>query len=458
MMASHRVVFLSLVAVACGCVSVDRDAQQAVAGLKNGSVEPAISWSSELADDSVYSRNLGLVESGRTMLLAGRYADALRRFSDAVNSAVDRSEASPKLKVGDMMNTAMASTVTDDRTREYYLAPYEVNFALEYGILSRLLTGDREGALVDARLSVYVQDTLAETLGADLQKEPEGATDAARNIIADQEKAMESLVASTRNSWENPVLWWLSGVLFEADGDTDMAWQSYRKAAAIKPDCAVFSSDAARAEKGRLPVSGKAKLIVLYERDFIPQRESLKVPVPIYTGMAIDIPKYGEVADIPRQITVSCSKRESRSSVAVDVRSLAARDLKEQLPGVVVRNITRAAVQAGAQTAVNAAGNTYAKIGVFAFNAVVSAVRRADTRSWITLPAAQYLWSDGSLDPGVHEVSVNVDGRVLPAKVVLAPGETRILWIADSGTVVRGASMSADRASVLDLNGKEITL
>ena len=224
----------------CGCVSVDRDAQRAVLGLKSGMDETAVTWSAELADESSYSKNLGKVEAGRTMLLTGKYAEARRRFSDAVDSAVDRTEAAPKLKAGDMLNTAMAATVTDDRTREYYLAAYEINLALQYGIFSRLLTGDREGALVDARLSVYVQDTLSETLGADLQKETEGSSESSKSIVEEQGKSLEALIAATRNSWENPLLWWLTGVLFEADGDADNAWQSYRKAAAIKPDCHVI--------------------------------------------------------------------------------------------------------------------------------------------------------------------------------------------------------------------------
>ena len=78
------------------------------------------------------------------------------------------------MKLSDWGNTALSSTVTDDRTRQYYLPPYEINLALEYGIIAQLFAGRRDDALIDARLSIYVQDTLAETCGADLAKEPEG--------------------------------------------------------------------------------------------------------------------------------------------------------------------------------------------------------------------------------------------------------------------------------------------
>ena len=192
---------LAFAAFSAGCVSVDADAREAVLALSAGDDAKALEWSAELADDSYYSRNLGVAEAGRVNMLAGRYAEAERRFRAAVDSAVDRSENSPKLKLGDMGNEAMAATVTDDRTRQYYLPPYEINMAVEYAILAQALNGKHEDALVDARLAVYVQDTLASTYGADVAKEPEGSNAATRQMIADQNKALENMIAASRNSW-----------------------------------------------------------------------------------------------------------------------------------------------------------------------------------------------------------------------------------------------------------------
>ncbi|MBR1921118.1 MAG: hypothetical protein IJ829_03810, partial [Kiritimatiellae bacterium] len=131
----------------------------------------------------------------------------------------------------------------------------------------------------------------------------------------------------------------------------------------------------------------------------------------------------------------------------------------EQLPGIVARNVTRAAVQAGAQAAVNASGNDYARLAVFLFNMVVSAVRSADTRSWRTLPAAQQVWCNAEMEPGVYDVGLTVNGRLVSARVPLADGETRLLWVADTGLTVRGASaaLSGHGAGTVDLQGMELT-
>lgn len=444
--------------VVCGCVSVDRDAERAVNALRTGNNALAEEWSVDLAEDSFYSRNLGLVEAGRVAMLSGKFGEGSRRFREAMDSAVDRTEAEPKIKAGDLANTAMASTITDDRTREYYLPPYEINMAIEYGILSQIFEGRREDALVDARLAVYVQDSLAGLYGANEGAEPEGMSDQARSIIEEQNAALETMIASTRNSWENPLLWWLTGVLFEADGDAGMALQSYRKAAAVMPGCPLFAKDAAREESGLTPRAGKAKLIVIYEQDFVPMREAVKIPVPVYTGFSIDIPRYSSAGNPAESVTVSGPAQGAPAFAAVDVCALAARDLKEKLPGVIVRNLTRAAVQAGAQAGVNAAGNNYVKLAVFAGNMVVSAIRLADTRSWVTLPSRQHVWCDDEMEPGLNELTIDASGNRISVKVPLASGETRIVWVARTGAVWHGASacVGGAGAPLLDLNGKEI--
>jgi len=432
-----------VLAVSAGCVSVQEEALAARRALQTGDAKTALEWCDDLAADSTYSKNLGAVEAGRVRLLTGDTAGAETWFRKAVDSAIDRKERAPKIKLGDVGNALLSSTVTDDRTREYYLPPYELNFALQYALLAQVLNGKREDALVDARLAVYVQDNLVETYGVDVQKKVEGSN-ARANAAADRMTSAENaqlaeMMAASRNSWENPVLWWLTGVLFEADGDTDMAWQSYRKAFAVRGDCAVFARDAARADANRrMPEKGRARLLVLYEEGFVPMRESLKIPVPIYTGFGIDIPMYNDkTAYRPNAVALSGVTNLVAASPALDVRALAARDLSEQLPGVILRNVTRAAVQAGAQAAVNAAGNEYAQIGVFVANAVITAMREADTRSWVTLPDGQQVWSEDAMVPGAYQIGVNVNGRTISVPVMLNADETVFVWIADLGRTFR---------------------
>ena len=415
-------------ALATGCVSVDRDAARAVDALRRGDSAPALAWSGELARDSLYSKTLGTVELARVNMLAGNDAAAADAYRAAVDTAVDRRESAPVIRLGDVGNTVLASTVTDDRTRQYQLAPYELNLALEHGIVTQAAAGRREDALVDCRLAVYVQDNLAETYGADAVKAQTSTNSLAQSLYDSNAAALNELIAATRNSWENPVLWWLTGVLFEADGEFDSAQQSYRKAAAIRPDCPVFAADAARA--ARTPAAGRAKLAVIVGDGFVSRRQSLKVPIPIYTGMSFDMPMYRDAAYVPRQVALTVGGRAAGvAAPALNIQSLASRDLKEHMPGVIARNLTRAAVQAGAQAAVNAAGNDYAKLAVFVGNAVVSALRAADLRSWVTLPQGEQVYVAHDLAPGVYDVRATAGPFFTAQTVVLKSGETKVIYL-----------------------------
>lgn len=422
---------IAVAAIASGCVSVDTDAEGAIAALRAGNGPAALRWSEEMAAKSHYSTNLGFVEAGRVNMLLNRHEAADGWFRKAVDSAVDRKESSPKIKLGDVGNAFLASTVTDDRTREYYLAPYELNLALEYAIIEQEMRGKRDDALADSRLAEYVMDSLAATYGNDVANDVSASKPGVSGVYDAQIAQMDEALAQSRNSWENPLLWYLTGVLHEADGDIESALASYRRAAVLKPDNPVFAEDAASAAAGRLtPSKDKAKLVIVFGEGFVSRRRSLKVPVPIYTGMAIDIPVYKDKAYSPKGITVSVDGAvPSGAYPAVNVQSLAYRDLKEHLPGIIARNISRAAVQVGAQVAVNASGNDYAQIAMFLGNAVVSAIRSADMRSWRTLPMGEQVWRSGLLQPGERRIDATIGTEAVSTVVNLKPGETKIIYI-----------------------------
>ena len=433
-----------------GCLSYDQGAANAVAAIGRGDAAAALKWSEDLADSSRSSR-LGVVETGRISMLAGSNTLAEACFRKAIDAAIDHQEKDPVIKLGDAAGTAMAATVTDDWSIEYYLSPYEINLALEYGILAQLFNGRREDALVDARLAVYVQDKLGDEYGADLTNREQGTgnreqgtgnreqdsktkeKDEVDRIVGEQGQALNEMIAATRNSWENPVLWWLTGVLLEADGDWEGAAQSYRRAGTTGAGNPFFEADLKRADTGlRTPTAGKSKLVVIFEDGFVPRRAALKIPLRLYATMSIDIPTYQNVgAYAPRTVLFAGSKGATPAALGLNVRSLAGRTLSEAMPGIITRNVTRAAVNVGIQAAGRASGNNYVKLGAEIANLIMVCAREADTRTWVTLPEAQYVWCDGDMVPGDYQFGVTVDGVSSTVPVSLAAGETKLMWISN---------------------------
>ena len=435
-----------------GCLSYDRDAANAVTAIGRGDAAPALKWSADLADSSRSSR-LGVVETGRICMLAGSNTLAEACFRKAIDAAIDHKEKDPVIKLGDAAGTAMAATVTDDWSIEYYLSPYEINLALEYGILAQLFNGRREDALVDSRLAIYVQDKLGDEYGADLKKRQDtgGKGDAEKTrgeverISGEQNEALNAMIAATRNSWENPVLWWLTGVLLEADGDWEGAAQSYRRAGTTGAGNPFFEADLKRADTGlRTPTAAKSKLVVIFEDGFVPRRAALKIPLRLYATMSIDIPTYQNVgAYAPRAVSFAGAKGATPAALGLNVRSLAGRTLSEAMPGIITRNVTRAAVNVGISIGGRAAAAANRDWGPAVWlcaeiiNLCMVCAREADTRTWVTIPEAQYVWCDSDMAPGDYQFGVTVDGATSTIPVSLAAGETKLLWISDCGGGLR---------------------
>jgi hypothetical protein len=84
---------------------------------------------------------------------------------------------------------------------------------------------------------------------------------------------------------------------------------------------------------------------------------------------------------------------------------------------------------------------------VLAFTAISTAINKADTRAWYTLPQVAQLYR-GGIAPGEHMIELRnqSNGYVTRFPLKVAPGETRIVWVADIGGNARVAPAS--------LNGK----
>ena len=137
---------------------------------------------------------------------------------------------------------------------------------------------------------------------------------------------------------------------------------------------------------------------------------------------------------------------------AVNVQALAYRDLKDRIPGIATRNVTRAAVKIAAQQVANNVntrsdvGNVALMAGVFAVNAISTAITEADTRAWQTIPEHVHL-ARFNLPAGAESVVVRnaLTGRACEVKIPAAGRGTRLVWISD----VKGYAT----AGVLPLGG-----
>lgn len=452
-----------------GCVSTNVKIDQALSSLRSGDDPKALAWSEKLKS-SYYSKNLGYLETGRVRMLSGDFLGSSTNFAAVIDQIIDKSETGPVIKIGSVGANVMAGTVTDDRTRAYDVPPYEFIQSLHYQMLNDLFLGDLEAAGVEARRAVFAQDAIAEKYGKEVQAaqaSASGTNNAALGKVDAQMQSMAPVIEMTRSSFENGLAWYLCGVLFEQQNDLSNASLSYRKAWELVPGNPYVQKDFLRllrtqdqemykglvAQAGLDPktlVRSRTEVILIVEESFVSQRQSMKIPLPIpgiNTLTSVDFPVYQDSAYQPMALEVREKENAcGLSAMALSVQSLAYRDLKEKIPGIVIRNVTRVTTRLVAQQVANQAGGA-AQYSVMAFNAISAAINKADTRAWYTLPMVTHLFRSG-VTPGEHlfELRNPATGYVMRFPVKVAEDETRIIWVADIGGNARVATAS--------LNGK----
>jgi hypothetical protein len=451
-----------------GCATHSAGSGTALTKLKAGDTASALKWSEKLKT-SMFSKDLGYLESGRIKMISGDFSGSRTDFATAIDKVLEETENGPAIRVGSVGSTVAASTVADDTIRQYQLSPYEIIQLLHYQTLNYLFSGDPQGASVEMRRTVFAQDAIAEKYSKEVE-DNQTTTDAtkakAMEAVSAKMEAMGPALERTRSSHENGLAWYFCGLIFEKQGDSANASLCYRKAWELSPQNPCIVKDFLRllqtqdrqafldlVLQNNMDVKslarGSTEIVVLYEDALISQRQTIKIPLPIpdfrgaITLVAVDFPFYNDSAYTPVSFAITENGTEiGVTEPAVYLQSLAYRDLKEKIPGVVVRNVTRAVTKVALQQAANQ-GNDYVKYGMMAVNAASSIASTSDTRAWYSIPMATQLYR-GSITAGTHTLECRspVSGASLTIPVTIIEGETRLVWIADTGGMAAAATAS----------------
>ena len=391
---------LALLAVLlCGCRTSYQEAVAARQDVMFGTGDFARERASKMAGSTV-NRKLGSLELGRLKMLQGDFSGSSAVLGPQMEELFDETNEGPVLKKGQIAGNILAGTVGDDRAIPYELPAFELLFGLQYQALNALALGEPDNARVYLRRATAVQEQLKEENGKpDDAARPEAASDSkdsaanAQNAstAADQITAKLSPVAdAVRASYENALAWYLMGLFFSKENDQGNADIAYREAGRINPAILPFTKPQAGAGQD---------VVVIYEEDLVDMQEPIKIPLPFGgTVWSVDFPVYGAPPHAPAQIAVEAGGAVAASCVpVVNVQALAYRNLKDRIPGVATRNVTRAAVKIAAQQVANHVdtGNAYANVAimasVFAFNTFSTVISEADTRAWQTIPEHVHL-------------------------------------------------------------------
>ena len=443
-------ILIGLAISSTGCRTSYQQAMAARQDAMFGTGDIAMQRAQDMADSTV-NRKLGSFELARLKMLRGDFAGSSAILAPQLDEMFDETNEGPILKKGQIAGNILAGTLADDRAIPYELPAFELLLGLQYQAINSLCLGESDNARVYLRRATAVQEQLKEEheKPADATSDGTGKEEETKNAetaVAQIDAKLAPVADMVRASYENALAWYLMGIFFSKENDPSNAAIAYREAGRISPAIQPFTQ----------PAAGTGRdVIVVYEEDLVDALEPIKIPLPFGgTIWSVDFPVFNAPAHVPAQIAVEAGGALQATCVpVVNVQALAYRNLKDRLPGVVTRNVTRAAVKIAAQQVANhvrtgsGAGDLALRLGVMAFNAASTAISEADTRAWQTVPEhvhlARFRLPAGSTSMVLRNA---MNGRACEVTLPAGDAGTQIVWFTD----VRGFAT----VNIMSLGGK----
>ncbi|MFM5140298.1 COG3014 family protein [Aeromonas rivipollensis] len=395
---------------------------------------------------------LDQLERGRIAWLAGQDAISKQGFA-AADSRLAWEDNQARYRLSQGLAQA-GSLLTNDQTMAYRTPDYERTMLHHYLALNYLQRGDAEGALVEVRRANQVQERALKARADEVRKAKEKSEESEaegemRQLMSRGAPELDRLIGQVKNGFQNAYTFYFSGVLYEAAGDLNDAWVDYQRGYQIAPDNQSLqdallrlarlrgSSDELKETEKKVgrkappPAKDQGQLVVLFEDGLIPARREIFLPLPISTSsgdfrtFTVAVPYYDNRASDTGPLTVSVGKQAGRTSSLVRLESLAAKDLQERLPGMLTRQALRLVAKEQLRRSAAKEGGDMGNILVGIFNTLSE---RADTRSWLTLPAEASSWQ-GMVPTGEVQLQLGAGSAMRTLPLTVHAGRTTLVWV-----------------------------
>ncbi len=418
---------LTLSAALTGCASMqshDKLASDVQSAGRTGGVPAALAQleaSAKSEDDK--TALLYNLERGELLRMDRRYEDSTNAFLLA-DIKVKEWEETAKTNPTKLMGTVGAALISE-RLKNYEGQDYEKVWLTTRLAMNRVAMGDFENARVDIkrtheREAIIAEFRSKETVAAEEEAKSKGAAAGGKELNGyPVETLNDPEVLALKNGYQNALSHYLAGFMYEVLGESGLAAPGYRKAIELKPETGVLE-EGLRGLDNRTSFTWKRRqrmtdVLFVVEAGDAPARKpkAFTIPVPTGRGMVTASISYPviEPSKDPLLTTLSAAGTDLKLEKVVDVNVMARRALKDEMPGMVLRGVTRAVAKGVMQNELQKRGGLVGGL----IGAVASAATEvADDRLWRMLPGRVYI-ARGYLPPGEHVVTVN--GRALPDPV-----------------------------------------
>jgi hypothetical protein len=377
---------------------------------------------------------LYLMERGRLAQIQGSIRESIADFEAAARAIRAQDD---KAVISLSGSSAQAGAIiVNDNAIPYRADGYERILLHHFQAINYLMSGNVDGASVEVRRAGAEQMLALRRHETELDTARRLADE--RNLpaqvpveVARSYDILNPVAGEVKSSFQNACTFYLSGLVGELQGRLVDAYIDYKKALEIVPDNVFFGRDVLRLARllgrreeldmfrSRYPAAatesvkqsvGTGDLVVLFEDDFVVQKQEIKLPVPLPPPDHLTMAAF-PIYNIRRLETYSLSLLEqdrlvAQSEPACLVDALAIRALQEKVPFMTMRQIIRSVTKLLAARRIENELGTLGTIGSFLYKV---ASENADLRSWSTLPANIQVFRS-RIAAGSHEFTFRHEG------------------------------------------------
>jgi len=374
--------------------------------------------------------------------------------------------------------TDMSSYILSEGfSSNYDPKPYEVSLLSQTIALNHLSQGRWNDAMVEAKKMAQREKVIEELIQSKVAAVPRveqqqqnnqntrGATSRIQdiggypiNLLDDEE------TRSLKNSYQNPASYYLSGFIHESQGESSLAAPGYRLAIELRPSVNFFKTSIAKLDSNIANQAKKsfADTLIIIDTGYMPKISPYQISQTINFGgnskiVTLTFPVIEKSSDRFTPNFVQLGDREANLELVSNIDSMARKNLKDEMPGYVLRATSRALVSLAAQYAADQASQQAARrnnqnnqnnsaliIGAIAGMLTgygLQAINVTDVRHWSTLPAQTYMARMG-LPIGSSVLKFTLPSGVVQSQTVNLIGGYNVVYI----------RMFRNRATVLTSN------
>lgn len=392
----------------------------------------------ESADAMLY-----MMERGRISQIISHFDESKSDFQ-LVISEFDDQDLAATVELSSMAAQG-SSLLVNDNAIPYKGAGYERIFTHHHQAFNYLGEHDLEGASVEFRKVALEQRVLLEQHEKEVAEAYESAEENSIDLgpLSEEFAGLDTVAGNVKSSFQNAYTFYASAAFWESTGELNAALVDYKKAFEINSESELLKQDIARVTQKQggqpdykdlnKPGENQGVVVVFFEDGFVPAKTEIKIPIPTFDGgfISLAFPFY-DTHQWPVSQSLRAMDEEfnelGETEVVVDVGALAVKDLKEQIPALLVRQALRAAAKYEMQKQAEAHGGWAGQLAASAYNIISES---ADRRSWLTLPHTGQVMRF-NLNEGEREISFSTPRTSTKLKLDITANRTTFVRIVNA--------------------------